>query len=523
MSQKIIYIDCKTTGIAGDMLLGALLDLQDPRVTVETLTAGLASVISTKEWSITSKTVRKGKGQIAATKADVIIKQELSNQQTTPSHGHGHGHGHSHTIESHGHGHGHSHSHGEGEQQTTTSYDTKNHHHRTFPIVSSMISQSQLPDLVKQQSILVFHKLAEAEASCHGVTIEDVHFHEVGAVDSIIDTVSCVYALYLLGVEHVYCSALPFTTGTVKTQHGLLSVPAPATLNVLAGTGAIFVPSSLKGECVTPTGAAILAALCTQYGAPPKEFQIIKIGHGAGTKEFVETPNIVRVILGEQNISKISPIDRVVQLETNIDDCTGELLSGSMAVIRAQTGVLDVWCQSIMMKKNRPGVLLSVLCRVEEEKKVCTTIFRETTTLGIRRQEIERHTLERRMENITLRGRTLPVKLGVNALNDVQNVKVEFDDVKKIAMEDNVPLKILHNEASALASKFYSGKNTNQVNTDGNNNNNTTRSKKKKEKKTREKVKSIEYEDADPLYRSRISQLEARMRETFMKQLEKKQ
>ena len=522
--KMILYIDCRGAGIAGDMLLGALLDLGDPRVTVESLSAGLSTVCDPSEWSLNVKPVRKGKGKIAATKVDVLVYPREHGEEHEHEHHHGHSHGHGHTHD-HGHDHRHDHGHdydhdhnhksmhGDGYDPSscgvTTSYDTKNRSHRTFLIISTMISQSHLPDVVKEQSILVFRKLAEAEALCHGVAIDDVHFHEVGAVDSIIDIVANVYALHLLGVEKIFCSPLPFTTGTVQTQHGRLGVPAPATLNVLAGTEAIFVSSPLIGECVTPTGAAILAALCTDYGIPPStSFQILKVGHGAGTKDFVDTPNIVRVLLGKRTPTPMANDCAVVQLETNIDDCTNELLGASISLLRRQTGVLDVWSQSIMMKKSRPGVQLSVLCTIEEENNVCSTLFRETTTLGIRRREVKRHTLRRRMDTISLRGRTVPVKLGLTALGDVANVKVEFDDVQKIAVACNIPLKIIHNEAMALAGQFYRATSPSLP-------------KIRKVKTGKERKKASEYEDADQQYSSRIANLERKMRATFLEQLEK--
>jgi uncharacterized protein (DUF111 family) len=340
-STTIAYFDCNT-GIAGDMMLGALLDLRDPRLTVERLTAGLSSVLDNKEWSIQSHPVRKGAGQISATKIDVIL--ERLNHDPVHHQDH-HGHGHDHGLD---HGHDHGHGHGHHTQDVTSisppeSYDQPNPHHRTFSAISTMIEESQLPSSVKQQSILVFRKLAEAEASCHGVNADDVHFHEVGAVDSIIDTVGCVYALHLLGIDRVYCSPLPFTTGTVQTQHGTLGVPAPATLKVLAGTGVTFRPSKLKGECVTPTGAALLATLCQGRGSMPPSFELLRVGHGAGTKDFEETPNILRVLIGNV-VSSRRPDDpvsstpslsmtslqksqtfqtkAVIKIETNIDDMT---------------------------------------------------------------------------------------------------------------------------------------------------------------------------------------------------------
>ena len=546
--MSLAYFDCNT-GVAGDMMLGALLDLQDPRLTIETLTAGLSSVLDKKEWSIRSYSVRKGTGQIAATKVDVI----LAGVQDDPDK-HGHGHGHSHGNDHH-HGHGHGHGHpAHDDDVTPTSYDHPNPHHRTFAFISTMIEKSQLPTPVKQQSILVFRKLAEAEASCHGVNPDDVHFHEVGAVDSIIDTVGCVYALHLLGVDRVYCSPLPFTTGTVKTQHGILAVPAPATLKVLAGTGVMFRPSTLKGECVTPTGAALLATLCQGRGTMPPSFELLQVGHGAGTKDFDETPNILRVLVGKntssdslRSSSSSSPLSKktklptfqtkaVIKLETNVDDMTGELCGYVRQIILRLQGVLDVWCHAIMMKKDRPGIMLSVLCETFAEEECAELIFRETTTLGIRRSVCERHVLERSLRTIDTGVGQVAVKVGERN-GDVLNVKIEFEDARKIAEEKNMPLKMVYSLAQAgvqelelfaktrrdsaaaaavTLTKTGTGTGTDTRvarNADGNDGARLVR---------RTRTKAREAEDVDEGYTTRIAELERRMRSKFLASLGEK-
>ena len=544
--MSLAYFDCNT-GVAGDMMLGALLDLQDPRLTIETLTAGLSSVLDNKEWSIRSHSVRKGTGQIAATKVDVIL---AGVQDDPDKHGHGHGHGHSHgNNHHHGHGHDH-HAHDVTPISPPTSYDQPNPHHRTFTIISTMIEKSQLPTAVKQQSILVFRKLAEAEASCHGVNPDDVHFHEVGAVDSIIDTVGCVYALHLLGVDRVYCSPLPFTTGTVKTQHGILGVPAPATLKVLAGTGVTFRPSTLKGECVTPTGAALLATLCQGRGTMPPSFELLQVGHGAGTKDFDETPNILRVLIGKNTSSEKTKLPTfqtkaVIKLETNVDDMTGELCGYVRQIILRLQGVLDVWCHAIMMKKDRPGIMLSVLCETFAEEECAELIFRETTTLGIRRSVCERHVLERSLRTIDTGVGQVAVKIGERN-GDVLNVKIEFEDARKIAEEKNMPLKMIYSLAQAGVQELLAktrrdsssaaaaaavtltkagtgigtgtgtGTGTDARvarNADGNDGARLVR---------RTRTKAREAEDVDEGYTTRIAELERRMRSKFLASLGEK-
>ena len=264
------------------------------------------------------------------------------------------------------------------------------HKHRHLHHIEAMIDGSTLTERQRELARRIFGKLAEAEAKVHGTTIQKVHFHEVGAVDSIADIVGSAIAWDLLGVERIVCSPVPTGTGFVEIAHGRCSIPAPATGELLRG-----VPLSkfdVEGELTTPTGAAIVASLVDEFGPVPA-MKVKQIGYGAGQKDF-KHPNLLRVLVGESTTSGASG-DAITLLETNLDDATGESIG--YCIERLWTaGALDVSTTSIAMKKNRPGVLLAVQCRVDDADKLAEIVFRETTALGLRRSTIERMTLPRR-------------------------------------------------------------------------------------------------------------------------------
>jgi uncharacterized protein (TIGR00299 family) protein len=253
-----------------------------------------------------------------------------------------------------------------------------------------MIHASALSPWAKEKSLAAFRLLAEAEAHTHGTSIDEIHFHEVGAIDSIVDTVGSIVALDLLGVREVYATPLPFSSGTVKCAHGLLPVPPPATFRLMINVPVCPAPLGATGELVTPTGISLIKALATAYGEPPA-FVPTHTGVGAGTKEFAGHANIVRVAIGQKStkpaVQAVSPTprERVVVLETNIDDLNPQVLGYVQELLLDKCGALDVWTTPIQMKKNRPATTLSVLCRPEQEDSVTTALFRETTTLGVRR------------------------------------------------------------------------------------------------------------------------------------------
>ncbi|KAK1947077.1 Pyridinium-3 [Phytophthora citrophthora] len=478
----IAFIDC-SAGIAGDMLLGALIDAGAP---LEEVKRGLESLKGIKgEWELSTTKAWKGPGSIAGTKAHVssIYQHKEAGPPTPIDHSHSHSHEHGH---SHSHGHGHSHTHGHGHDDTHTheevvsevesstvemSHDhSHDHHHeheheheheeegepmRNLDDIKALINESDLSSWVKEKSIAVFTLLAQAEAHTHGTTLEEIHFHEVGAIDSIVDTIGSVIALDLLGVREVHASFLPFSSGTVKCMHGVLPVPPPATFRLMIGVPVCPAPKGAKGELVTPTGISLVKALASTFGEPPA-FIPTHTGVGAGTKEFPEHANIVRVAIG----TKIDPMateksyvnaaatlrspcpfttEKVVVLETNVDDLNPQVIGYVSERLLTEHHALDVWKQPIQMKKNRPGVCLSVLCRAEHEEEILEALFRETTTLGVRRNVMDRVFLSRKFVSVTAFGRSVDVKVAFYG-DEAVNVHPEFEDCKAIAVEQNIPL-----------------------------------------------------------------------------------
>ena len=382
------FVDC-FAGVSGDMLLGALIDAGAP---VDNLLLGLKT-LSLSGWELKIERVRKG--AIAAPSVSVIV-----------------------------HG---------------------NQPERHLSDIESIVLASQLPERVKEQSLKVFRLLAEAEAKVHGISVNEVHFHEVGAVDSIVDIVGSVYALHLLGVQAVYASALPFTRGRVKTFHGDLPIPAPATMELLCGVPTY--PLDIEAELVTPTGAALLRALAKGFGTPPP-FTPRKVGYGAGKRDLT-FPNVLRVIIGDLPDNVNLERERLVVVETNLDDMTGEMAGFAMERLLV-AGARDVWVVPAQMKKNRPAIVLSVLCDYEKLPMVLQILLRETTTLGVRVQEVERLCLPREIwEVMTPYGM---VKVKVAKLGDeIVNIAPEYEDCRRLALERGVSLKEVMSAAVAAA------------------------------------------------------------------------
>lgn len=303
------------------------------------------------------------------------------------------------------------------------------HHHRHYSDIRAMIADSSLADRVKQLAQMIFLRLAKAEAQAHQVAIDDVQFHEVGAVDSIVDIVGTAIALDWLGVEKIYTSPVPLGGGYVETAHGRLPVPAPATAELLKG---LMIHSCLgEGERVTPTGAAIIAALAEPKRLMPA-MTVEKVGHGAGLREFSDCPNILRAIMGTADDCCAS--DEVLELSCNIDDIAPEVMGYTMERL-FQAGALDVWYTSIQMKKNRPGVMLSLVCLPEQKTTLLQLIMAETGTLGVRVQLVQRTVQERRVEE--RRTRFGPVRFKVSG----NGCKPEYEDCCRIAHDQNRPLR----------------------------------------------------------------------------------
>jgi uncharacterized protein (TIGR00299 family) protein len=374
---KIAYLDC-SSGISGDMTLGALIDAGVPLAAVQAAIDSL-SLPSCK--LVASQVKRKG---FRATKVDVEWEPE-------PTHRHLHN-------------------------------------------IIAMIDDSQMSPRQKELAKKIFTKLGEAEAKVHGTTLRQVHFHEVGAVDSIADVCGAAVAWDLLGVERIHCSAVPTGRGFIQIEHGRCSIPAPATAELLAGIP--IAESNVDGELTTPTGAAILATLVDSFGPLPA-MKITKIGYGSGSKDFASHPNILRLLVGEAVETAAS--DQVWIVETNLDDVSGEII-GYCTTKLWEVGALDVYTTAIQMKKNRPGTTLTVLCGAADLEKVETVIFRETGTLGVRRWSASRHKLERKPHTVETSWGAVEGKLGWISGHE-PTFSPEFEACRKIAEAHGVPLR----------------------------------------------------------------------------------
>ncbi|KAG9416287.1 hypothetical protein AC1031_000682 [Aphanomyces cochlioides] len=495
------------------MILGALIDAGAPLDRVKASLEHLTAIRG--EWDLSSNRVWKGKGQIAATKVhvhsihrhtplpapehdDQAAKESSEILSNDPSgevnHDHDHDHFHDHDLNHgdndryHYHSHDHDHMHDHHHDHQRDHNHSHSHHHshehdhdhhhdhnhegghgdfeRNLKTIENMIDSSELSPWVKENSKRVFHCLAEAEASVHGTTIDKIHFHEVGAIDSIIDTIGSVVALELLQVEEVHCSFLPFSKGFVKCMHGVMPVPAPATLRLFMGIPVAPAPNGAVGELVTPTGASLMKALAKTFGQPPP-FLPTASGSGAGTKDFPNHANIVRVVIGDAIEPSASvpnaswrpmlPRERqldasaenVIVLETNLDDMNPQVF-GHVQDLLFQRGALDVWLQPIQMKKNRPATLLSVLCHHQKVDELSQILFDETTTLGIRRKTVNRLVLRREKINVATPYGIASAKIGY--MDDrVVNVQPEYEDCKALALSQNVPLKVVLAKVSSLA------------------------------------------------------------------------
>jgi uncharacterized protein (TIGR00299 family) protein len=306
---------------------------------------------------------------------------------------------------------------------------------RTLPAIEQILGDSDLPESIRARSLAVFRRLAAAEAAIHGTAMEEVHFHELGAVDSLVDIVGFICAVERLGLESIYCSPLTLGGGTIQTEHGRLPAPAPATLALLAQRGAPTVPGPAQTELLTPTGAALL----TEFAVFEQPAMTIEaVGYGFGTKEF-DWPNALRVWLGEPlSPQPGSEADQVVLLACNLDDATGEALGYAMDRLLA-AGALDVWFTPIQMKKNRPATQLSVLCHPEDAAALANLLLYQTPTLGVRRQVVSRTTSGREMRQVDTPWGTVRVKVKLLAGEPV-SASPEYEDCARLAAEAGLPL-----------------------------------------------------------------------------------
>ncbi|MFH1347348.1 MAG: nickel pincer cofactor biosynthesis protein LarC [Candidatus Margulisiibacteriota bacterium] len=382
--MKIAYFDC-SSGIAGNMVLGALID------------AGLGTAYLKNELRKLQVTgyklqVKKTKrNQLRSTHLEVLTKPE--------------------------------------------------HHHRHLKDILKIINKSKLSKEVKKLSSRIFKRLAEAEAKVHGEPIDHVHFHEVGAVDAIIDIVGTAIGLEKLGIQKVYCSPIPTGKGKIKCAHGTLPIPAPATAELLKSRQVPIYGGGVKGELVTPTGAAIVTTIASSFGDIPR-IKLEAIGQGAGSRIYPTLPNLLRVYIGESLIP--SERDAVVQIEANIDDMDpkgyDKVIAGLM-----KAGALDAYTIPVLMKKQRQGVQLVVLCTPENRHPIVTRIFDLTTTFGVRVYLVAREKLSRKFKTVKTRYGKARVKVGLLG-QEVKTVAPEYEDYKRLAKKHSIPLRRAYQE-----------------------------------------------------------------------------
>ncbi|MBD2022678.1 nickel pincer cofactor biosynthesis protein LarC [Leptolyngbya sp. FACHB-36] len=445
--MKIAYVECPT-GIAGDMCLGAIVDAGMP---LDYLIEALSKLGIAEEVQLRAESVHRN-GQ-RATKLHVDLTHESKSPTQAIASVEDHSHSHSATNSSarsdhHSHSHAHSAAHG-------AAADGHSHPRlRHLPEIEQMIRSAKLPARAEQWSLAVLRKLADAEGAVHGIPPEQVHFHEVGATDAIVDIVGTCLGLDWLDIEAIYCSALPTGGGTIRAAHGRLPVPAPAVLKLWELRQVPIYSNGIERELVTPTGAAIVTALAEQFGPPPT-MTLHRVGLGAGTLEL-PLPNILRLWIGETERKEVSREkarsedggkETISLLETQIDDVSPQAIGYVFEALFA-AGALDVFTQAIGMKKCRPGTLLSVVCRPDEAAACEAVLFRETTTLGIRRSLQQRSTLHREIQTIATPYGAVRVKVAWQPHSDQPtNVQPEYEDCAQIARQQNLPWREVHRSA----------------------------------------------------------------------------
>ena len=426
------------------MILGALIDAG---VKLEDVRRALGSLAITPDTVWAEPVVRAG---IRATKFNV-------RGETTPADGHqihDHQHEHAHaSAESHGQASS-SHRHDSGSHQHASDshrhtigeshQPAASHSHRTLTEIFRLVDSSALSDAAKDRTKHLFTVLGEAEAAIHGTPLERVHLHEVGALDSIIDIAGTVFALEQLGVDRIVSSPLNVGGGTIRSAHGHYPVPAPATMRLLQG--APVYSGAEQVELVTPTGALLVTGYASEFGAIPA-MRVDRIGYGAGTRDFPHSPNVLRVLIGELDAE--APSQTVLVIEAEIDDMNPQIFGVLMDRLLAD-GALDVFYTSIQMKKNRPGTLLTVIGSPSQRDRLTSTIFRETTTIGVRYREMTRECLDRESMTVTTELGTVRIKVA-RRRGELLNAAPEFDDCVRLATEHQVPTK----HVQALAMKAY--------------------------------------------------------------------
>jgi uncharacterized protein (TIGR00299 family) protein len=417
--MRIAYLDC-FAGISGDMFLAALLDVGvDPKVLHEA-----TSALNLKAALKIEKVDRSG---ISSTKVHVFEGEQPAEKTHTHPHTHDHEHTHTHTH-THDHEHKHEHTHG-----------------RSLTVIRNLINAAPLADAVKQTAIQTFELLGASEAKIHNVPIEKIHFHEVGAVDAIVDIVAASAGIHALQIDHWHSSPLNVGGGMVDCAHGRFPVPAPATADLLRNIPTYS--AHIEKELVTPTGAALIRTLAPTFGPQPA-MRVQQIGYGAGSRNSKDFPNVLRLCIGESDEStSTSPTDTVAVLETALDDLSPQLLA-YVAEKALAIGALDVMLTPVIMKKGRPGTLLTILCNPSEVDALQQLILRETSTLGIRIRFDRRACLDRRHASVDTPYGPIRIKLGALGQQEY-NAAPEFEDCRAAATQHNVPLKIVQQAAIA--------------------------------------------------------------------------
>ncbi len=394
MQEVIAYLDCHS-GISGDMFLGALLDL-DTGISLDGLRKALAA-LPLEGYELKLEPFQD-KGILGSRFEVVLAEQDAQSQQV-----------------------------------------------RRLSDIKALLHTSTLSSTVREMALSMFQCLAKAEATVHGTGIEEVHFHEVGAIDAIMDITGAAIALEALGITQLYASSLPLSSGHVQTYHGALPVPAPATLEILRHVPVQWKPSTVEGEMVTPTGAAILATLASFQ--TPALF-IERVGYGFGRKQF-PWPNCLRVCLGRSASAyrhgEVVDTDWVAVIESNIDNMSGELLGGLMDKLFA-AGALDVNYTPIQMKKNRPAVMLTIICQLEDGNALSELLLRESSTLGVRISQVQRIKARRDLERMQTPLGTVTIK--VKRLGDrIISATPEYEDCQRLALEKGIPLEDVYDIA----------------------------------------------------------------------------
>ncbi|HEX3077007.1 MAG TPA: nickel pincer cofactor biosynthesis protein LarC [Lachnospiraceae bacterium] len=483
--MRILYFDC-FSGISGNMALGALLDLG---IEVDQLNEELRKV-KVDGWHLHVTDVKKN--GIGAKYVDVHLKDEHgqehdadgfghehnhehsheadghehNHEHSHEADGHEHGHGHSHEAEGHSHSHEHSHNgdgHTHSHEHTHEGEGHSHHHahvHRTYGDILRIIDESTISENAKKLSKNIFYRVAKAEAKVHQEPVDEVHFHEVGAIDSIIDIIGTAILIDMVKPDRIYASIVNDGYGFTYCQHGQIPIPVPATVEIFSDANVLCRQIDIDKELVTPTGAAIIAELASEYGQMPL-MKVARTGYGAGKRD-IKIPNVLRVVMGESieetvpktnSISdkvvetEVNPVvstisDKIMVMETNIDDSSPEILGYVMELL-LEAGALDVFYTSIQMKKNRPATKLTVLCKENLREAMERILFTETTTIGIRVRKEDRTILNREPMQIDTKFGKLLVKK--TSFHDIIKIMPEYESAKQLAMENSVPLREVYN------------------------------------------------------------------------------